>query len=72
MHTIHFTVGFSSFVDAASSRQIAVVILMLTVRDLQNLILQFKFSFRSQKTKRRNKFGVNDNYILWLVAKQHN
>ena len=48
-HTIHFTVGFSSFVDAASSsfvdaassRHIAVVTLILTVRDLQNDILQF-------------------------------
>ena len=48
-YTIHFTVGFSSFVDAASSRQIAVVTLMLTVRDLQNLMLELKNIFVSQK-----------------------
>ena len=51
-HTIYFTLGFSSFVDAASSRQIAVVTLMLT----QNLILQL--------LDHKNFFGVNDNYIF--------
>ena len=53
-HTMHFTVGFSSFVDAASSsRQIAVVTLMLTVRDMQNLIyFNFKFLLDHKNEKK--------------------
>ena len=68
MHTIHFTVGFSSFVDAASSRQIAVVTLMLTVRDLQNLIFKFKFHLDH---KNNEKILVLMITFLWVVAKQH-
>ena len=70
-HTIHFTVGFSSFVDNASSKNNNIgMALMLTVRDLQNLILRFLISFRSQNDK--NTFGVNDNYICVVVVMQHN
>ena len=42
----------------------AVVTLILTVRDLQNLIIQFLNFSKITKTMRRKQFGVNDNYIF--------
>ena len=58
-HTIHFTVGFSSFVDAASSRQMAV-----SDTDID-----------SERPAEPYNSILNFSYIptfLWLVAKPHN
>ena len=63
-------VGFSSFVDAASSRQIAVVTLMLTERPAEpdkNFLDHKNNEKKITKTMRRNKLGVK---FVWFVAKQ--